>query len=51
MEKVEFDKLNKLMLSDLLVFILLIALVSLITNWHIDARFDKLEKKISEIQK
>ena len=36
---------------DLLIVIVMVAAMTCITNWHIDDRFDKLEKALVEMQK
>ena len=36
---------------DFLIVIVMVAAMTLITNWHIDDRFDKLEKALVEMQK
>ena len=36
---------------DLLIVIVMVAAMTWITNWHIDSRFDKLEKALVEMQK
>ena len=36
---------------DLIVVIMMVAAMTWITNWHIDDRFDKLEKALVEMQK
>ena len=45
------QNLNTTLFLDLLVVIVLVAVMTLITNWHIDDRFDKLEKALVEMQK
>ena len=45
------QKLSMTAFLDLLVVIVLVAVMTLITNWHIDDRFDKLEKALVEMQK
>ena len=36
---------------DLLIVIALVSAMTCITNWHIDDRFDKLEKALVKMQK
>ena len=36
---------------DLIVVIVTVAIMTVIINWHIDDRFDKLEKALVEMQK
>ena len=45
------QNLNTTLFLDLLVVIVLVAAMTWITNWHIDDRFDKLEKALVEMQK
>ena len=45
------QNLNTTLFLDLLVVIVLVAVMTLITNWHIDSRFDKIEKALVEMQK
>ena len=45
------QKLSMTAFLDLLIVIVLVAVMTLITNWHIDSRFDKLEKALAEMQK
>ena len=45
------QNLNTTLFLDLLLVIVLVAVMTLITNWHIDDRFDKLEKALVEMQK
>ena len=45
------QNLNTTLFLDLLVVIVLVVVMTLITNWHIDDRFDKLEKALVEMQK
>ena len=43
--------LNTTLFLDLLIVIVLVAIMTVIINWHIDDRFDKLEKALVEMQK
>ena len=45
------QKLSMTAFLDLLVVIVLVAIMTVIINWHIDDRFDKLEKALVEMQK
>ena len=45
------QNLNTMLFLDLLVVIVLVAAMTWITNFHIDSRFDKLEKALVEMQK
>ena len=45
------QNLNTTLFLDLIVVIVLVAAMTWITNWHIDDRFDKLEKALVEMQK
>ena len=45
------QNLNTMLFLDLIVVIVLVAIMTVITNWHIDDRFDKLEKALIEMQK
>ena len=45
------QNLNTTLFLDLLLVIVMVAAMTLITNCHIDSRFDKLEKALVEMQK
>ena len=45
------QNLNTTLFLDLLVVIVLVVVMTVIINWHIDDRFDKLEKALVEMQK
>ena len=45
------QNLNTTLFLDLIVVIVMVAAMTWITNWHIDDRFDKLEKALVEMQK
>ena len=45
------QKLNTTLFLDLLVVIVMVAIMTIIINWHIDDRFDKLERALVEMQK
>ena len=45
------QNLSMTVFLDLIVVIVMVAAMTWITNWHIDDRFDKLEKALVEMQK
>ena len=45
------QNLNTTLFLDLLVVIVMVAIMTIIINWHIDDRFDKLERALVEMQK
>ena len=45
------QNLNTMLFLDLIVVIVMVAIMTVIINWHIDDRFDKLEKALVEMQK
>ena len=45
------QNLNTTLFLDLLLVIVVVAAMTLITNCHIDSRFDKLEKALVKMQK
>ncbi len=45
------QKLSMTAFLDFLIVIVMVAIMTVITNCHIDSRFDKLEKALVEMQK